>query len=108
MHTVKQSGQTSGARYRKHEGYYSARSVMLDTIEKWLYSSVVSCQRPGVYYPGRIGEAILRLSEDDRKCLAKLTSDDFHNVVPHPYFNPNPSELNIRVFRLPHEKVINT
>lgn len=83
----------------------TAQDVILETVDKHMYSAMVdSCHRPGVYYPGRIGEAIKRLSETDRKLLENLTSEDFKDVRPLEYAANHIKPSTTRIFRIPHEK----
>lgn len=86
---------------------WTGRDVILEVVDKRQFDFFLdSCHMPGKYYPGRIGEVILRrTSEADRKLLQNLTSEDFKDVRPLDYVPfPNRSTTNMRIFRIPHEK----
>jgi hypothetical protein len=82
--------------------------VLDEVVQRFMYSAMVdSCHMPGKYYPGRIGEAVLkRTSEADQKILQNLTSDECKDARPLEYAaNHLPREkCTMRIFRIPHEK----
>ncbi len=92
----------------KREDYRTPAVVLDEVVERWKYSAMVdSCHRPGVYYAGRIGEAVLkRTSEADQKILQNLKSDDIKNARPLEYAVNHlpPEKCTTRIFRIPHEK----